>query len=172
MSRRRSSGALIVALGGIIAIVMARADRAPRLLLNTTASAPEGLYWVTPGHYVVGDLVAVRPPPPLAAWMARRGYLPANVPLLKVFAAGPGQQVCGTNDGLLVDGRSLARAKDHDRLGRPLPAYRGCKTIAADEVLIVNTHAPDSLDSRYFGPIPAEGMIGRARPVWTWSAGT
>ena len=172
MSRRRSSRALIAALAGLMAIAMVRADRAPRLLFNTTASAPEGLYWVTPGHYAVGDLVAVRPPPPLAMWMAQRGYLPANVPLLKVFAAGPGRQVCGTNDGLLVDGRRLARAKEKDRLGRPLSAYRGCKAIAADEVLIVNERAPDSLDSRYFGPIPAKGVIGRARPIWTWGAGT
>ncbi|WP_395443821.1 S26 family signal peptidase [Caulobacter sp. UC70_42] len=157
-------------LGGLIAIVTARADRAPRLLLNTTASAPEGFYWVTPGRFAIGDLVAVRPPPPLARWMAKRGYLPANVPLLKVFAAGPGQQVCGTTEGLFIDGQWLARAKYSDRLGRPLPAYRGCKSIAVDEILIVNGRAPDSLDSRYFGPIPARGVIGRARPVLTWGA--
>ncbi len=159
---------LLIGLGGCLAVVAASADRAPRLLLNTTASAPEGLYWVSPGRYALGDFVAVDPPPALASWMASRGYLPANIPLLKVVVAVNGQLVCGTEDGFFVDGRRLARAKARDRWGRALPIYRGCETVSVDDVVIVNTGAPDSLDSRYFGPIPARGVIGRARPFWTW----
>ena len=31
----------------------------------------------------------------------------------------------------------------------------------------VNWQSADSLDSRYFGPLPASAIIGRAVPVWT-----
>ena len=31
----------------------------------------------------------------------------------------------------------------------------------------MNWQSTDSLDSRYFGPLPASAVIGRAVPVWT-----
>jgi type IV secretory pathway protease TraF len=30
----------------------------------------------------------------------------------------------------------------------------------------MNWQSADSLDGRYFGPIPASAVIGRAHPVW------
>ncbi len=157
--------AACLAIGGAT-----RDGHAPRLLFNTTASAPIGFYLVSPGRWTVGDLVAVWPPPSLAHWLAVRRYLPSNVPLLKTVAAGPGRQVCGRERVLFVDGRPLARARFRDRWGRPLPIFDGCRLLVDGEVLLVNADAPDSLDSRYFGPVPASGVLGRARPVWTWRA--
>ena len=37
----------------------------------------------------------------------------------------------------------------------------------AGEVFLMNPGVPDSLDGRYFGPLPASSIIGRAAPVWT-----
>jgi len=31
----------------------------------------------------------------------------------------------------------------------------------------MNWDVPDSLDGRYFGPIPTSSVIGRALPLWT-----
>jgi type IV secretory pathway protease TraF len=31
----------------------------------------------------------------------------------------------------------------------------------------MNWQSKDSLDGRYFGPIPASSIIGRALPIWT-----
>jgi type IV secretory pathway protease TraF len=31
----------------------------------------------------------------------------------------------------------------------------------------MNWSVPDSLDGRYFGPIPTSSVIGRALPLWT-----
>jgi type IV secretory pathway protease TraF len=31
----------------------------------------------------------------------------------------------------------------------------------------MNWQSADSLDGRYFGPLPASAVIGRAVPVWT-----
>src|SRR3546814_11532003 len=55
---------------------------APRLVWNASASAPIGLYAVTPGAPVgPGDMVIARVPDPWRMLAARRHYLPANVPL-------------------------------------------------------------------------------------------
>src|SRR3546814_15532006 len=53
-----------------------------------------------------------------------------------------------------------------DRLGRPLPFWLGCRIVGPDELFLLNA-APDSLDGRYFGPLPAAGLLGVAHPVMT-----
>jgi type IV secretory pathway protease TraF len=82
---------------------------AKRLIFNTTASAPLGFYWLADDRSV-GDLALVRPPLSLARWMAIRGYLPLNVPLIKHVAAVGGQSVCGRGGMVIrIDGRVVAR---------------------------------------------------------------
>lgn len=165
MRSRRGVTAVLGMAVGCLCLAASDADRAPRLLFNTTASASVGFYQVEPAAFVVGDLVAVSPPPALAKWMAVRGYLPINVPLLKTVVAAGGQHVCGRRQRLYVDGVLVAQARRRDRLGRDLPTFEDCRQLRRDEVLLVNVAAPDSLDGRYFGPLPAERVIGRARPL-------
>ncbi len=156
---------------GCLLVGLAGHDRfTPRLLFNTTASAPVGFYVLSPGPPVVGEWVAIRPPADLARWMALRGYLPVNVPLLKQVAAVPGQQACGRDGVLLIDDVPAVRMRSKDRWGRALKPFIGCRRLAVGEVLLVNRHAPDSLDGRYFGPLPSRGIVGKARPLWTWDA--
>ena len=140
----------------------------PKLLLwNASASAPVGLYRVNPlGEPAIGDIVVVTPPPALARFMAERHYLPTGVPLLKHIAARPGALICRHDAAVTIDGRLVAAARAFDSHGRPLPVWRGCRDLHADELFLLNA-APDSLDGRYFGPIPASGLIGRASPILT-----
>ena len=170
MSRRRTISIAAVAAVACLLVLRPGERPAPRLLFNTTASAPLGFYLLTPGRFAKGQLAAVAPPQNLANWMARRGYLPANVPLLKEVAAVDGQRICGRGDVLAIDGSPVARILPRDRQGRALPAYQGCRRLNPDEVFLLNRHAPNSLDGRYFGPVPARQVIGGAHPLWTWEA--
>lgn len=144
---------------------------APRLIWNASASAPIGLYALRPAaDPPLGVLVAVRPPQPLAAWLAGRGYLPEGVPLLKHVVAKAGQRVCRTGVHVSVDGRHIADARERDSQGRPLPVWQGCRTLQRGELLLMNPAVPDSLDGRYFGPLPASTVLGRAAPILTRDA--
>ncbi|WP_242129822.1 S26 family signal peptidase [Sphingobium sp. Sx8-8] len=139
----------------------------PRLLWNASASASIGLYRLHPGDTpIVGDMVAYRPSPALARFMAGRHYLPVGVPLLKHVAARPGATICRHDAAVTIDGRTVVVARAIDSHGRPLPVWRGCHVLQADQLFLLNT-APDSLDGRYFGPVPASGLIGRATPILT-----
>ncbi|SMH43373.1 S26 family signal peptidase [Azospirillum agricola] len=156
----------LLAVGGLSLVPVT-----PRLLWNATASTPVGLYAVRPdGPPAVGDLVAIRPPEPLAGFLDEGGYLPHGVPLLKRVAALPGQTVCRTGVTVTIDGAVVATAHRRDRLGRRLPVWSGCLTLRPDELFLLNRH-PDSLDGRYFGPIPANTVFGHARPLLTDEAG-
>jgi len=138
---------------------------APRLLWNASASAPIGLYRIDPDASPrAGDMVAIRPPAPLRRWLAERHYLPTGVPLLKRVAALPGARICRSGVFVTIDGVAAARAMARDRRGRPLPLWLGCRIVGPDELFLLNA-APDSLDGRYFGPLPAAGLLGVAHPI-------
>lgn len=150
----------------LFAAVALRAPR-PRFTWNASASAPTGLYRLTPvSHPPVGALVAITPPVQLARFLDRRRYLPISVPLLKHVAARPGAQVCRFGSRVTVNDHVVAIALDRDSHGRPLPVWRGCRVVGRGELFLLNA-AADSMDGRYFGSIPAEGLLGRATPVLT-----
>ncbi|MBA15848.1 MAG: S26 family signal peptidase [Sphingomonas sp.] len=141
---------------------------APRLIWNASASTPVGFYTIDePGPVAVTDLVAVDAPEPLATFLSEGGYLPRGVPLLKRVAALPGQRVCRTGLAITVDGLPMGDALDRDSSGRPLPVWQGCRVVADGELFLMNWQVRGSLDGRYFGPLPASAVIGRAIPLYT-----
>jgi conjugative transfer signal peptidase TraF len=139
-----------------------------RLVWNASASVPIGLYALSPTlDLEVGDLVAVLLDKPLADFMVERGYIGSGVPLLKRVMALPGHEVCRTGRIITVDHVPLGEALDHDRVGRDLPVWQGCRNIAQGDLFVMNPEVSDSLDGRYFGPIPVRTVIGKATPIYT-----
>jgi conjugative transfer signal peptidase TraF len=169
MTRRCYALATAIAASAFAAafVAIAIAEPPPRLIWNASASAPIGLYRIHPdSDPATGVLVAVTPPYRLARWLSARGYLPEGVPLLKHVAAKAGQRVCRIGDVVSVDARPVAAARERDSQGRSLPVWQGCRTLKPSELLLLNPAVPDSLDGRYFGPLPVAGVIGRATPLY------
>jgi len=148
-------------------IIPAFVHPSPRLIWNASASIPTGLYAARPIDGAgLGDLVAAAPPPPLAAFLAARQYLPLGVPLLKPVAAVGAQRICRTGAAISIDGRHVADALSTDRRGRPLPSWRGCRVLGRDQTFLMNATVPDSFDGRYFGPLPRSALQARLQPLW------
>ena len=119
-----------------------------------------------------GDHALIEPPPHLAKLLARRGYLPVGVPLVKRVAAIEGQLVCRRRGRISIDGAFIGTALAQDRRGRALPRWAGCRRLGRGEVFLMNPAAPASFDGRYFGALPSASLIGRAVPLWTDKAST
>jgi len=169
MKRRRYVMATAIAASAFAAafVAIAVGDPVPRVIWNASASAPIGLYRIHPdSDPPTGALVAIAPPERLAHWLSARGYLPEGVPLLKHVAAKAGQRVCRVGVVVSVDDRRVAIARARDGRGRSLPVWQGCRTLRPGELLLLNPAHPDSLDGRYFGPLPASAVIGCATPLW------
>ena len=140
----------------------------PLYIWNASNSVPIGLYRLQPATTLaVTELVAIQPPDLLAAFLDLNGYLPIGVSMLKRVLALPGQTICRDGLTIAVDGIDVGQAQERDRRGRLLPVWHGCRVIADGDVFVMNWQSADSLDSRYFGPLPASAVIGRATPVWT-----
>ena len=141
--------------------------------LNLTPSEPLGLWWIERLDRPVeaGDLVFVCPPVnPLFEQARRRGYLRRGLcaggfaPLIKTVAALPGQRI-EIGDHVVIDGRSLdlSAVLKTDGEGRAIASFPD--GVVPPGYLFLHSSFASSYDSRYFGPIPAAGLLGLARPV-------
>lgn len=165
--------ATVTYLSALAIGVSAMVPVTPWFLWNASASVPVGLYLIQPAdHLEVPDLVVVAPPEPLAHMLDQRGYLPCGVPLLKRIVALPRQIVCRHDREVTIDGIEMAEAQETDRFGRALPVWQGCQRIADGAVFLLNWQHRDSLDGRYFGPLPQSAVIGQAIPLLTDEDGT
>ena len=152
---------------GLLAV--AQIDHTPHLIWNASASVPVGLYVVRASNPPsLGDLVAVRLPEDLSSWVVERGYVGADTLLLKRVAAVSGMTVCRHDLDITLDGTVVAQAASADQQGRPLPRWSGCVTLGTDDVFLLITDVADSLDGRYFGPLSADTILGRAIPLWIY----
>ena len=88
------------------------------------------------------------------------------MPLLKHVAALAGQTVCRIGRSVTVDAIEMGEAHERDSRNRALPVWQGCRVIATGDVFLMNPQSTDSLDGRYFGPLPAASVVGRAIPLW------
>lgn len=171
-ARRRRWRRRLAALGTVAVLlttVPLVIDLPLRLMWNASASVPRGLYVVSDAMPRRGELAVVTPPDGVAQFMDRRRYVPLGIPLLKPVAATAGAVVCRIGANVTVDGVPLASALRADRIGRPLPRWSGCHVLKAGELFLLARASPSSFDSRYFGPVAAADVVGRATPVWTLS---
>jgi conjugative transfer signal peptidase TraF len=133
----------------------------PLLIWNASASVPTGLYWVERKSPGAADLAVVRLPAHVAGLAADRRYLAHSAYLLKPVAAISGDRVCRFGGHVFIRGTLTARALSMDNRRRPLPRWQGCRTLRPRESFLLSKE-PGSFDSRYFGPIRAEHVVGRA----------
>lgn len=172
--RQRALSTLCLGTAGVIALIVA--GHAGGLRINFTPSYALGLWRIAPldRDPVAGDLIFLCPPQTPAFTLAvdrgyiRRGLCPGwMTPLIKTVAAIPGQHIA-VNTSVRVDGVSVASSavRERDAEGRALEPWSGGVVPAGH--LFLHSDFAGSYDSRYFGPVPAEGLLGLAEPVLTF----
>ena len=167
--KRRMLGRRVTAAGiGITLLGLTMAfPPAPRLVWNASASAPIGLYAVTPGAPVdPGDMVIARVPDPWRMMAAQRRYIPANVPLVKRVAAVAGDEVCALGSLIFVNGTRAVERRATDAGARPMPWWSGCVRLRGRQLFLLMAGSPASFDGRYFGVTDGGLVIGKARLLW------
>lgn len=147
-----------------------------RVFINITESVPPGVYWRGDGVFDVGDLVMACPPKnPVSVVALERNYILSGSvcgdysPLLKFVVARHKDVIDVRERSLRINGSKIAEAilLEADSLGRPLPRPQYPITLAAGQVWLYSSD-PQSFDSRYFGPVAKEDILGSAIPVALW----
>lgn len=138
-----------------------------RVVLNVSASMPRGLWHIEQGRraaeWAPGDVLAARAP----ARARALGCVKGRQLLLKQVVAAPGQTVCldGRQITVGTPARPYGRAPQGEEL--PRPAWQGCRVVGDGELFVATPHAR-SCDSRYWGLLDTDQVLGRARPVLTF----
>jgi len=165
--RHRRFICIALTIAGASLGLLSLQSRAPVLVWNFTESVPTGLYAISDVKPVKGDLVALAPAGATEAVLRAYGVLPVGKVLLKRLSAVEGDTVCRSGVSITINGDQAATARPALRDGLALPAWRGCRVLGADDVLVLAPH-PRSFDSRYFGPVDASQLIGVATPLLTF----
>lgn len=145
--------------------------------VNLTPSEPLGLWRIVKPDrpILVGDQVFICPPNTDEMREARaRGYLRLGLcegrvaPLIKTVVAASGQAI-EISDDVHVDGRPLPHSKVSwmDGQGREMTPHAG--GVVPPGAVFLHSEFPGSFDSRYFGPLPMDGILGLAHEVWTYA---
>jgi type IV secretory pathway protease TraF len=130
--------------------------------LNVSPSVPYGLYLLrpVPAPLPRGMLVVLPVPASVRPWHSRL------LPVLKPVAGIPGDVICAVDDILYVNDADFGPIL-REAHGQPLPHFTGCLVVQDDEVFLASA-VPQSLDSRYDGPVTVEALTAHALPLWTW----
>lgn len=164
-------GVGLAALCAPVVMPVATRDRV-LVVYNPSESVPRGWYRIggmgSAASLHVGSMVLARLPADVAAFAARRGYLPSGVPILKRIGAFAPQSVCVCDQLVRIDGSVVTSVRTHDGAHRPLQAWAQCRPLEVGELFLLGDTNPASFDSRYFGPVSASAVLGIARPLWTW----
>lgn len=176
MHGQRRNALVILVLGVALVGSIAGAGAWGGYRLNMTRSYPLGLWRIEAlqRQPKVGDTIFICPPVAPAFTLAlARGYLPPGLcpggtgPLIKMVAAVAGQQIV-VGRRVQIDGRLLqySDVQTADAAGRTLTSFAGGLVPAG--YVFLHSKSPGSYDSRYFGPVPANGILGFARPILTF----
>lgn len=177
ISQQRWKAIGLISAGLIACIAILAAGGAAGFRINMTPSEPLGLWRIRPLEraVAVGDLVFICPPGTLQFAEARgRGYLRGGLcatgtaPLIKMVIATEGQHI-EVGAGVRIDGLRIPETGvvPADGKGRVLHVYDG-GIVPAGTVFLYSPYSA-SWDSRYFGPIPASGVLGLAQEVLTYA---
>jgi conjugative transfer signal peptidase TraF len=140
-----------------------------RLTWQLTPSEPQGLYRLRslPQTLSPGMFVTLPVPATVANLIYTHHWLPPGVPLLKAVAAIEGDTVCIQDDGVWINGTWQAPVF-RELGGVALPVLRSCWTLGANEVFLLSTTIPNSMDGRYFGVLSHRDLSSIAVPLVTW----
>ena len=134
----RRAGMIGIAVGLTMMSLSSAIRSEPRLVYNPSESAPRGWYLIRSiADLRIGDYVIVRLPYDIAAFAAKRGYLPLGVPVLKRVAATEGHQVCLRDGRIVIDGLSVANTRPYDGKHRALIAWSHWRQLLAGELFLL-----------------------------------
>lgn len=101
----------------------------------------------------------------IALFEDQQPHVPGDDPLIKRVVALPGETVRLRNGELTVDGEPLHEPyveNDPCKPGHPKTCSFGPITVPQNHYFMMGDNRTNSVDSRFFGPVPEDDVIGEA----------
>ena len=134
-----------------------------KVYLNISKSLPRGLYLVKKVTPQIGDLVIIDLSDPQKNFLVNQAALKFEGLLLKPIIAMGGDYVCNVQNSILINQNIKLSGKDTMQL------YQICRNLQPEELFVAIAATPNSLDSRYFGPITNRDLKAVVRPLFIFN---
>lgn len=150
------------------------------LHINISESLPYGIYRSTDLNYQKGTIIRFCLDKDNAKLSLDREYVAASVnfsgcpyhhqALMKPIAGVAGDKLKIDNQQIWVNGKALPNVTilTYDGDNRAMPKVSLPEIIPPDHFLVIASYHPYSWDSRYYGLITKQQILGAVIPVWTW----
>lgn len=136
------------------------------IILNTTDSLPHGFYKIVKKEkYCLNDLVVFPIPASVKRTVVGRHWLPENGLLIKNIVALPGDSFSTLEGKYVVKDEFIGSILKIDSEGRSMPVFEKNDTLNSG-ILVARRGVKTSFDSRYFGAIPIDNILGVAVPFF------
>ena len=159
---------VLISLVATLAVVATAAEirfpPKPVLLYNPSESAPVGWYKLDKNTEIkAGDMVAVYAPEWARKLADERRYIPYDNPLIKRVVAIEGDRVCRKNNRISVPKYADIIVHERDSLGREMPVWSECRILNPGEIFFISASDISGFDSRYFGPVGPDDILGKVK---------
>lgn len=135
----------------------------------------EGIYIKKYGKISRGDILAFCLEDPYKTIGLHRLYIEKGqrchgaTPLIKEIIAIPGDNVVLTNQYIEVNGITYPYKTLYvDSMGRKLGTYPHGNYFNTQGYWLIGTHALNSWDSRYWGPVSKRQVLYQLKPLLVW----
>jgi conjugative transfer signal peptidase TraF len=159
---------LLANLGLAFLANAAMSSQQPPIIINETISMAKGAYVRVADVTMLkrGDIIALPMTSSAKAYLTKELAYPDKTLLIKRVAGLSGDVMCRRGTTVTINAQTV-HAFRRDRFGTLLPYWGGCHVLLEQEVFLLGDH-PSSFDSRYFGPVTKDQLIGTYRGVMTW----
>lgn len=145
------------------------------ITINISPSMKEGIYINTYGILQRGDIVALCLTRHYQIYGLKRLYIlkgrtcHGSEALVKKIIAIPGDHVILSGNTIVVNGvKYNFKTLYSDSLGRSLEVYPRGNYPDTAGYWMIGTHAPNSWDSRYWGPVSKNLILHKIQPSLVW----
>jgi|WetSurMetagenome_2_1015567.scaffolds.fasta_scaffold139738_1 signal peptidase I len=134
-----------------------------KITYSPTTSMPKGFYIIIPVKNIYrNDIVSFIPPNPGLNFLNKHPFAPKNNTLIKYTFGIPGDYVCQKNGYLWINNKKIVKVYKYYAPHMLLPQTFFCGKLAKEQYMLLSNKAEHSFDSRYFGPVMTQNIIGKA----------
>lgn len=163
---------VLIAISTLISLLLLSRGDTKHFYFPSSRSVPTNIYQLNYSRKpVLGDYVLAKlplemfPPGQLPPWLTH------NMAIKRVVALS-GDIVCESKSEMTINGKFFGPIYSTDRENRPLPHWlNGCRTVPDGRVFIGSNYVDQSFDSRYFGPIRQDQLVGVLIPIFKIAEG-
>jgi len=141
-----------------------------RIIINPSNSLPKGLYLHTPfknSEIKIQTILYFSLDSSLKLMLKDRLWFPQDIPLMKKVYALPGDSITFDGKEVFINGKLFGLRLDKDSEGKKIPWLIEGTIVLLNNQYFVGSSRLDSFDSRYFGPVQKEQILGICYPLWT-----